>query len=87
MTPEQILHEIKYNATQTAALLGMSREHFSRLLKAGKVPQPVNIAGQRRWLESQLTQWLSDQNPQLESATQLKKAVEKVTRLRRTKAA
>lgn len=83
MTPEQILHETKYNATKTAALLGMSREHFSRLLKAGKVPQPVNIAGQRRWLESQLTQWLADQNPQLEKATQLQKSAANITRLRK----
>lgn len=84
MTPAAILHEPKYNATQTAALLGMSREHFSRLLKAGKVPQAVMIAGQKRWTESQLTQWIADQNPQLENASVLEKqAAAVVTRLRR----
>ena len=79
---DNLLTDKKFNATQAARAVGYSREHWSRLVKSGKAPQPLMIAGQPRWTETQLTAWLIDQNPQLKETTNLQQQAANVAQLR-----
>tara|TARA_R110002051_G_scaffold272298_1_gene332802 strand:+ start:932 stop:1306 length:375 start_codon:yes stop_codon:yes gene_type:complete len=69
--PLNILEQKKYNVTQAAALLGMSRTSLNRLREKGDAPDEISIAGHARFLEKDLVNWLVDQNPKLKDKFEL----------------
>lgn len=69
--PLNILEQKKYNVTQAAELLGMSRTSLNRLREKGDAPDEISIAGHARFLEKDLVNWLVDQNPKLKDKFEL----------------
>lgn len=69
--PLNILEQKKYNVSQAAALLGMSNASLNRLRKKGDAPNEISIAGNTRFLEKDLLNWLIDQNPRLKDQFEL----------------
>lgn len=41
-----------------AAMLGVSRAHFYRMHKAGRIPLPVRLGGSVRWRVNELKAWI-----------------------------
>lgn len=44
---------------EAAAMLGVSRAHFYRMHKAGRVPLPVKLGGAVRWRIEELRAWIA----------------------------
>lgn len=44
---------------KAAAMLGISRAHFYRMHKAGRIPQPVRLGGSVRWRVDELRAWIA----------------------------
>lgn len=73
MKPQStILASAKLNQTEAAKALGVSLSTFKRMVSAGTAPAPIFIGDQKRWLETDLENWLIQQNPQLKHALELK---------------
>ena len=71
-----ILHQKKMNISEAAAALGMSRTTFNKHRAAGQLPHSISIAGREVWLESDLEQWIVDQNPHLQKERLLRQSVQ-----------
>lgn len=69
--PLNILHQKKYNVSEAAALLGISRTLLNRLRKKGDAPNEITVAGHAKFLEKDLVSWLVDQNPKLKDQFEL----------------
>ncbi len=76
-TPQSaLLASPKLNQTDAAKALGVSVSHFKRMVAGYQCPQPIHIGTARRWLESELEDWIVQQNPQLQDALELRKQAE-----------
>ena len=72
-TPQSpLLASPKLNQTDAAKALGVSVSHFKRMVAGQQCPQPIYIGTAKRWLESELEDWIVQQNPQLKDAMELK---------------
>ena len=73
MTTSALLASPKLNQTDAAKALGISVSHFKRMVAGHQCPQPIHIGTAKRWLESDLEDWIVQQNPQLQDALELRK--------------
>lgn len=73
-----LLASPKLNQTDAAKALGVSVSHFKRMVASNDCPQPIYIGTAKRWLESELEDWIVRQNPQLQDALELRKQAEAV---------
>ncbi|MCD8522592.1 MAG: hypothetical protein LRY66_05915 [Saccharospirillaceae bacterium] len=68
-----LLRQKKLNMTEAADVIGVSLTTFKRWKARGDLPRPINIGGKERWLESDMEQWLLDQNPHLRDRMELER--------------
>ena len=63
------------SAKDAARLLGISERHFWSLLAEGKLgPQPISLGRSKRWLVSELHDWLERGAPCREQWQQVRRA-------------
>lgn len=55
------------NASEVAALLGVSSRSVYRLSDAGKMPRPLKIGGSVRWDRRPVERWIADGCPPVAS--------------------
>lgn len=83
--PLDILNQKKYNTTQAAAALGMSRTHLNRLRAKGDAPNEITIAGKVVFLEKELERWIIDQNPKLKEQFEIMESAKNAIKKQRAK--
>ena len=47
------------DAKAVAEMLSLSKRTIFRINGSGKMPRPVRIGGSIRWIESQISEWIS----------------------------
>ena len=50
------------NRREAAAMVGISAKSWDRLVKSGRVPQPIRLGGRLVWLSDTLEKWLKEQS-------------------------
>lgn len=59
--------ESLHGVDDVAALLRCSRRHIFRLIRSGRMPEPIRVGALLRWLPSVLNSWIASGCPATQS--------------------
>lgn len=65
-----LLSQKRLNREQAARFLGVTGKTVSKWRTAGVMPTPMKLGLSEYWLESQLEEWVENQNPHLVNPAQ-----------------